>query len=122
MKRAWPTVRLEEVLTRREPDVTVQPNDTHQFAGVYSLGRGVFRGTQRHRSAFVYKGLGHRRQRVQPAQILRHIAWIPPMASQERLAVVHAEVGGLECLQAETINKLDALLPAIVDRAFRGAV
>jgi len=31
-----------------------------------------------------------------------------------------AELGALKCLQAETAAKLDALLPAILDRAFKG--
>jgi type I restriction enzyme S subunit len=66
------------------------------------------------------KGLGHRRQRVQPSQILRHSVWVSPLAWQERLAVVQAQVDALKRLQAETAAEFDALLAAIVDRAFNG--
>lgn len=31
-----------------------------------------------------------------------------------------AELDALKCLQAETVAELDALLPAILDRAFKG--
>ena len=36
------------------------------------------------------------------------------------LDALQAEVDALKCLQAETTAELDALLPAILDRAFRG--
>lgn len=66
------------------------------------------------------KGLGDRRQRVQPAQVLGHEIWLPPFAWQARIAEVQAEVGTLKRHQADTAAELDALLPAILDRAFRG--
>ena len=66
------------------------------------------------------KGLGDRRQRVQPAQVLEHELWLPPITWQNRLAEVQAEVDALERLQAETAAELDALLPAILERAFKG--
>ena len=66
------------------------------------------------------KGLGDRRQRVQAAQVLAHELWIPPMAWQNRLAEVRAEIDALKRLQSETGAELEALLPAILDRAFKG--
>jgi type I restriction enzyme S subunit len=66
------------------------------------------------------KGLGDRRQRVQPAQVLAHELWLPPIAWQNRLADVQMEVDALKRLQAETATELDALLPAILDKAFKG--
>jgi len=66
------------------------------------------------------KGLGHRRQRVQPAHLLAHELWIPPTAWQDRLAEVQVEADALKRLQAETAAELDALLPALLDRAFKG--
>jgi type I restriction enzyme, S subunit len=66
------------------------------------------------------KGLGGRRQRVQPPQVLAHELWLPPIAWQNRLAEVQTEVDALKRLQAETATELDALLPAILDRAFKG--
>ncbi len=66
------------------------------------------------------KGLGDRRQRVQPAQVLARELWLPPIADQNRLAAVRAEMEALKRLQAETAAELDALLPAILDKAFKG--
>lgn len=66
------------------------------------------------------KGLGDRRQRVQPAQILAHELWIPPISWQNRLAEVQAQVDRLKRLQTETAAELDALLPSILDKAFKG--
>jgi len=49
---------------------------------------------------------------------------LPPLPEQHRMAgeldALHAEVDALKCLQAETAAELDALLPAILDRAFKG--
>ena len=37
-----------------------------------------------------------------------------------KLNAMQAEVDTLKCLQAETATELDALLPSILDRAFKG--
>jgi type I restriction enzyme, S subunit len=68
------------------------------------------------------KGLGDRRQRVQPDQVLAHELWLPPIPWQHRIAEVHEEVDALKRMQAQTTAELDALLPAILDRAFKGAL
>jgi type I restriction enzyme S subunit len=68
------------------------------------------------------KGLGDRRQRVQPPQILNHELWLPPLTWQDRLVEVRAEVEVLKHLQAEIAGELGALLPAILDRAFKGEI
>jgi len=65
------------------------------------------------------KGLGDRRQRVQPQQVLAHELWLPPIAWQNRLAEVQAEVDALKRLQADTAAELDAMLPSILDKAFK---
>jgi type I restriction enzyme S subunit len=48
----------------------------------------------------------------------------PPLPEQRRIVAeldaLHAEVDGLKRLQVETAAELDALLPAILDRAFKG--
>jgi type I restriction enzyme, S subunit len=41
----------------------------------------------------------------------------PPLAEQRRIV---AELDALKRLQAETAAELDALLPSILDRAFKG--
>jgi type I restriction enzyme S subunit len=49
---------------------------------------------------------------------------VPPLAEQRRIVAeldaLQAEVDALKRLQAETSAELDALLPAILDRAFKG--
>jgi type I restriction enzyme S subunit len=49
---------------------------------------------------------------------------VPPLPEQRRIVValdaLQAEVDALKRLQAETAAELDALLPAILDRAFKG--
>lgn len=49
---------------------------------------------------------------------------LPPLPEQRRIVAeldaLQAEVDGLKRLQAETSAELDALLPAILDRAFKG--
>jgi type I restriction enzyme S subunit len=66
------------------------------------------------------KGLGDRRQRIQPPQILSHELWLPPVDWQNRIAEVQAEVDALNRMQAKTAAELDALLPSILDKAFKG--
>ena len=49
---------------------------------------------------------------------------LPPLPEQRRIVAeldaLQAEVDALKRLQAETAAELDALLPAILDRAFKG--
>lgn len=62
MSAKWPRVRLGEVLTFRAPDTVVIPDEEYQFAGVYSFGRGVFRGQKRLGSEFSYPKLTRLKQ------------------------------------------------------------
>lgn len=45
---------------------------------------------------------------------------MPPVGEQEQGEVVFTPVDSLKRLQAETSADLDALLPSILDRAFKG--
>lgn len=66
------------------------------------------------------KGLGDRRQRVQPAQVLAHRLWVPPLSWQERIVGLQAQMAELKGLQGEVFAELNAILPAVLDRAFKG--
>jgi type I restriction enzyme S subunit len=66
------------------------------------------------------KGLGDRRQRVQPERVLAHELWLPPISWQKRIAEVQNRVDAMKAVQAESATELNALLPAILDRAFKG--
>lgn len=65
-------------------------------------------------------GLGDRRQRVQPAQLLKHELMLPPLTWQQKIANARRSVEAHSAIHAETLPELDALLPAILDRAFKG--
>jgi type I restriction enzyme, S subunit len=75
-----------------------------------------------HRIAEGSKGLGDRRQRVQPEQLLQHESWLPPIDDQRQLVAVSREHDMLKAAQAARRAELDALMPAILDRAFAGAL
>jgi type I restriction enzyme S subunit len=49
---------------------------------------------------------------------------LPPLPEQRRIVAyldgLQAKVDALSCLQAETGAELDALMPAVLDRAFKG--
>ncbi len=65
-------------------------------------------------------GTNIRRRRLNPQDFLDYEMPLPSMDTQMTLRKVRAEVDALKRLQAETAAELDALLPAILDRAFKG--
>ena len=184
---------LRDLVSLRPPDVSVQADETYQFAGVYCFGRGVFVGerktgldfsysklTRLRPGNFVYPklmawegafgivppecgglvvstefpvfelradkvmpevldtyfrdpllwpqiagtsiGTNVRRRRLNPQQFLDHRIPLPSIATQVRLQKVSAEIDALKAAQAASRAELDALLPAILDRAFAGAL
>jgi type I restriction enzyme S subunit len=50
-------VPMSELLELKRPDVEVRPDEIYQFAGVYSFGRGVFKGVKRLGMEFSYTHL-----------------------------------------------------------------
>ncbi len=66
------------------------------------------------------KGVGDRRQRIHVETILSHRLMLPPLKWQAYIRRTQAKADRLKALQARTATDLDALLPAILDRAFRG--
>lgn len=184
-------IPMRELLRLRDPDILVDPNETYQFAGVYSFGRGCFRGTVRTGGQFAYRtltrlrtddftypklmawegayaivppecdglvvstefpvfeldkskvlpatlavyfrdpaiwetlsgqstGTNVRRRRLNPQVFLNHKFPLPPMQQQLALQRVATRLAALTPLQAETQRELDALLPSILDKAFKG--
>jgi type I restriction enzyme, S subunit len=65
-------------------------------------------------------GTNVRRRRLNPAEFLAHQMPLPPMPVQKKLREVRSGTTALRQLRAESQAELDALLPAILDRAFRG--
>ena len=65
-------------------------------------------------------GTNVRRRRLNPSDFLKYKFPLPPRPIQETLRKVKAGVNAMNHLQSETTAELDALLPAILDRAFKG--
>jgi len=68
------------------------------------------------------KGLGSRRQRVQPERLLMHELLVPPMPIQEQIrAVFNRRPEFLDHFR-KMAGEVDAMIPAILDRTFAGAL
>lgn len=65
-------------------------------------------------------GTNVRRRRLNPANFLMYQFPLPPMETQLRLREVKAKIDQLKSLQAQTAAELEALLPSVLDKAFRG--
>jgi type I restriction enzyme S subunit len=72
--------------------------------------------------ATISTGTNVRRRRLNPEDFLEFRIPLPPMARQMRLRAVKARVDALIKLQAEACARLDALLPAVRERAFSGGL
>lgn len=65
-------------------------------------------------------GTNVRRRRLNPADFLKYKMPLPPMSIQIRLREIRQRVDELKGLQAATAPEFDALLPSILDKAFKG--
>jgi len=189
-----PTAKLtpmRDLVALRSPDVTVQQDESYQFAGVYCFGRGVFRAQMKTGIEFAYAkltrlttgnfvypklmawegalgivppecngcvvstefpvfevledrvlpevldtyfrspnvwpelsgsstGTNVRRRRLNPSDFLDYKMPLPTRPTQKRLRQVRKQVDALKKIQAETAAELDAMLPSILDKAFKG--
>jgi len=86
-----------------------------EFLEAYFKGPEIWR-----KVAIGSKGLGDRRQRVQPEQVLAHKLWLPPLSWQNQVAETRLKLHAASKNRAAVTAELDAILPAILDRAFRG--
>ena len=66
------------------------------------------------------RGVGARRERTRPDQFLDIELPMPDVKSQEVGERIFAELEPLRMVQTEIAPEFDALLPAILDRAFKG--
>ena len=65
-------------------------------------------------------GTNVRRRRVQPSDFLKVHIPLPPMSTQQKLRQVKAKVDLMKQEREMSIKELDAMLPSILDRAFKG--
>ncbi len=66
------------------------------------------------------KGLGDRRQRVQPEKFLEYKLLLPPLEWQSKITSMMKKIDELQSIQSATGEELEALLPSVLDRAFKG--
>jgi len=66
------------------------------------------------------RGLGGRRERIHPEQFLQMEVPMPNIDLQKQALESFSKLSVLEQLQTETAAELDALLPSILDKAFKG--
>lgn len=65
-------------------------------------------------------GTNMRRRRLNPADFLRYQFPLPSMAVQHRVKAIREKAGTTAVLRADQVKELEAMFPAILDRAFRG--
>lgn len=66
------------------------------------------------------RGLGDRRERTRPEQFLQMEVPMPTVALQRKALESFGKLGALDRLYAQTAVELDALLPSILNKAFKG--
>lgn len=65
-------------------------------------------------------GTNMRRRRLNPADFLRYKFPLPSMATQQRVKAIREKAGSTASIRADQIKELEAMFPAILDRAFGG--
>jgi type I restriction enzyme, S subunit len=107
------TIRVREFAALRPPDVKVEPLEEYHFAGVYSFGRGVFKGQRKVGSEFAYPKLT--RLHVGDFVYPKLMAW------EGALGIVPVECDGLVVSTEFPVFEIDneVMLPEIVDTYFR---
>lgn len=104
---------VAELVKQRPPDVSVEPDVSYQFAGVYSFGRGVFKGGLKTGAEFAYPKLSR----------IKSDDFIYPklMAWEGALGVVPDECDGCVVSPEFPVFEIDKtkVLPAVFDVYFR---
>jgi len=65
-------------------------------------------------------GAGNRRIRLKEAVFLAHRLWLPRLDDQRRIKSVAAKLDEAKAIRARAEAEFDALLPAVLDKAFKG--
>ncbi len=106
-------IRVSEFASLRMPDVRVSPVQEYHFAGVYSFGRGVFRGLRKLGSEFAYERLTRLRS--------GNFTYPKLMAWEGALGIAPKECDGLVVSTEFPVFEIDeaVMLPEVVDTYFR---
>lgn len=66
------------------------------------------------------RGVGARRERTRPEQFLNIEIPVPLITEQHNASKIFHKIASLKRIQSDTVAELDAMLPSILDKAFRG--
>lgn len=66
------------------------------------------------------RGVGARRERTRPEHFLNIEIPLPEVVQQKEAAIVIEKINALKHLQVETAAQLSAIIPSILDKAFKG--
>jgi type I restriction enzyme, S subunit len=113
MNSEWVRTPMRELVTPRPPNVTVDRSKSYTFAGVFSFGRGVFRGATKSGIDFAYDRL----TRVHFGDFI----YPKLMAWEGALGIVPEDCDGLVVspeFPVFTVNT-DRVLPETLDTYFR---
>ena len=66
------------------------------------------------------RGVGARRERTRPEQFLKIEIPVPVLSKQQEAVGIFSKLEATKRLQSETAAELNAMLPSILDKAFRG--
>lgn len=106
-------VPMRELISMREPDVSVRSDEIYQFAGVYSFGRGVFKGQKKSGMEFAYPKLTTLKT--------GNFTYPKLMAWEGALGVVPPECDGCVVSTEFPVFEIDEnqVLPEVLDIYFR---
>ncbi len=104
---------MRELVTLRECDVVVSPDQMYNFAGVYCFGRGLFRGNSKTGLEFTYTRLTRLRQ--------GNFVYPKLMAWEGALGIVPPECNGLVVSPEFPVFEVneDRIYPEVLDVYFR---
>ncbi|MGZ8219376.1 restriction endonuclease subunit S [Methylomagnum sp.] len=106
-------IPMRELLTQRQPDILVNREQTYHFAGVYSFGRGVFKGVAKSGSDFAYERLSTIRE--------GDFTYPKLMAWEGALGIVPPDCDGLVVspeFPVFSVNQ-EVILPEVLDVYFK---
>jgi type I restriction enzyme S subunit len=66
------------------------------------------------------RGVGARRERTRPEQFLQLKFSMPSLSDQKRAVAMFATISTVQEIRREIVPELNAMLPAILDKAFKG--
>lgn len=66
------------------------------------------------------RGVGARRERTRPEQFLQLNFSMPSLVDQKRAVRIFASINDVQRLQQKTATEIGAMLPAIIDKVFKG--